>query len=79
MDVSKTSIIASGVVWAVSEYISKEKKSYFSVDLLIKDHKNMVNIKLPENYDKSILKVGQNVVIQIKVSSYNSNLYLTAI
>lgn len=54
--IEKTGLKVSGICKGVNEYIQKETgKAYYSVDLEIKGTRMPVNIKLPDQYNKSHL------------------------
>jgi len=51
----KTSCLVQGIVKSVNEYVNKDKKSFWSVDLEVKGTKSPVNIRLPDYFDRSKL------------------------
>lgn len=61
----KTTITIIGICKGVSEYVNKDKKSYFSVDVEVKDTKMPVNVRLPENFNRAAL--GQYELVKIPV------------
>ena len=78
LETDKTSLTCVGIVWQVAEYVNKEKKSYWSVDLLVKGQKGMLNVKLPENYDRSKLNEGSLVSIPVFFRSGKDFAFLSA-
>lgn len=68
----KQGIEITGMVWAINEYQSPEtKKFYYSVDLAVKGVKQMMNVKLPDNYDRS--RLIEDAIITMPVSYRVSN------
>jgi len=51
----KTSCLVQGIVKSVNCYTNKDSKSYWSVDLEVRGTKMPINIRLPEDFDRSKL------------------------
>lgn len=77
MDIEKAKkqgMIITGTVWAVNEYQQKETKViYHSIDLAVKGIKQMLNIKLPENFNRQLVKEDSvvSLVVSYAVKNYN--------
>jgi len=53
--IEKTACLVIGIVKGVNEYVNKEGKSYWSVDLEVKGTKSPINVRLPLQFDRSKL------------------------
>lgn len=70
----KSGMVISGVVWSVNEYVSKETKVvYHSIDVAVKGIKQMLNIKLPDNFDRNLVKEDANVSLLVTYAVKNFN------
>lgn len=52
----KTGVVIAGLVVAVSEYVSKNGKSYWSCDMNVKGCRQAVNIRLPQGFPVNTLQ-----------------------
>jgi len=50
---AKTKIIIIGLCKGVNKYDSKNGKTYYSVDVEVQGTKSPINIKLPDEFDRS--------------------------
>lgn len=51
----ETSVKVVGIVKSINEYVQKEtKKSYWSVDVEVKGHKNLLTLKLPDRPSEDV-------------------------
>ena len=78
---SKTGMQIVGVVRSINTYVSKENKSYYSVDLDIAGCRQPINIALPESYDKSkLVECDLTKIALVVVPSFDKkNIKLQAI
>lgn len=54
---NKTGCVVVGIAKSVNEFTSQKSGiTYYSVDLIVQGSRSSVNIKLPENYDRSKFK-----------------------
>jgi len=60
----KTMCLVVGIVKGLNEYVNKDKKSYWSVDLEVKGTKSPVNVRLPDNFDRSKIVEYELVKLQ---------------
>lgn len=75
----KTGIAVVGIVNAHNEFISDEKKAYHSVDLIIKDQKNMLTVSLPEDYPREKLVEGELAQVKVRVKIFNGKTSFQAV
>jgi len=74
---NKTGIKVVGLVSGINEFTGKptveepNPKTYYSCDLIIKDHKNALTVKLPENFDRGKIQPGEMVSFNIQARTYN--------
>lgn len=59
--IDRTGLKITGICKGVNEFISKEQKAYYSVDVEIKGTKMPVNVKLPADFNRTVLKVYELV------------------
>lgn len=62
----QTSVVVTGICKGVNEFAGKTK-TYWSVDLDVKGTKQCVNVRLPDNYDRTKLQDYEVVRIICKV------------
>lgn len=74
---NKTGVMVRGLVSQLNEFTPKptadnpEPKTYHSVDVIVKDHKNAVTVKLPPEYDRAKIVSGELVSLPVLVKIYN--------
>lgn len=77
---AKTKVQIIGIVNQFNVYVQPEtKKEYHSVDLLVAGHKNLLNIRLPEEYDRSKLEEGSLGLFDVNISEFKGRTNLDAI
>ena len=76
----KTGVLVKGINMGVNEYVKEDtKKSYWSVDLMVKGHKQVITLDLPDGTDKSKLIEGEVIGIPVKVSVFNNKTRFTSL
>lgn len=76
---AKTVIKVLGVVDQIVEYYSeKTQKTYYSVDLLVNGVRDKLNVKLPDDYDRTKLVEGELASFNIRITSYNNRITFNA-
>jgi len=77
---NQTMIVVCGIVNDFSEFVSqKTGVVYHSVDMLVKGHKNLINIQLPADFNREKLKEGELGKVLVEMSVYNGRTSLRAI
>lgn len=66
----KTSCLVQGIVKSTNCYVNKDGKHFWSVDLEVKGTKMPINIRLPENFDRS--KLAEYELARLAVSFIDS-------
>lgn len=74
-----TAIKVKGIVNSVNTYVSKNGNSYYSVDLLIDGHKNMVNVRISPDVDRSKIVEGDFYIARVIVSEFNGRTSLDVV
>lgn len=78
----KTGIVVKGIVWGKNVFIpedTKDHKEYHSVDLMVKGHKNVVTIKLPEGYDSTKILEGEIFTVAVQIKLFNGKTSMVAL
>jgi hypothetical protein len=75
----KTKVQIVGISNGIGSYTKKDTGvTYHSVDLLVKGHRNMVNVSLPENFDPAQFEDGKLVNVAVVINVYNGRVILNA-
>lgn len=56
---SKTGLQAIGILDAITSYVGKNSQTYYSADLIISGVKEKINVRLPDQFDRSKLVVDE--------------------
>lgn len=77
---AQTKIEMIGIVNQLNVYVQPEtKKEFHSVDLLISGHKNMVNVRLPEDFPREKLEEGAIGRFKIEISEFKGRTNIDAV
>lgn len=76
----KTGVVVRGINMGINVYVKEEtKKEFWSIDLMVKGHKQVITLDLPDNIDRTKLIDGEIVSMPVKVLVFNNKTRFTSL